>query len=224
MNVASWPPQRVLDYRKRYREALRLSGQKFLQVLSVAQIVREKKPVAGEICPLCGGPAEVDLFWSTSKDNPGVKILKKQTCCGGHPRRSSRYHPSEKGLARCPVQVEIVATETETSLEEPESAAADCSVTAEMQAPAAELPEPIFVPEEETSLQEPETVVLRLVPAQAPPPAAPRDPVGELDAVLSFLSGCPDDALDEIGRLAELTRQYKARRLCLKLRPVGVPR
>lgn len=180
-----------------------MSGQKFLQVLSVAQIVREKKPVAGETCPLCGGPAEVDLFWSTSKDNPGVKILKKQTCCGGHPRRSSRNHPSEKGLARCPVQVEIVATETET--------------------PSAELQEAILVPEEETSLQEPETVALRLVPAQAPPPPVRRDPVGDLDAVLGFLSACTDDALDEIGRLAELTRQYKARRLCLKLRSVGGP-
>lgn len=225
-----------------------MSGQKSIQILSVAQIVREAKPVSGEVCPLCGGPAEVDLFWSTSKDNPGVKVLKKQTCCGGHPRRTSRYHSSERVMAHCPVRVEIVVTEMETpaaELPEPETVTlrlvpadrvgdsgkvvAHCPVpvkivTSEMEAPAAELPEPILVQEEETSLEEPETVVLRLVPAQDPSPPASRDPVGDLDAVLSFLSGCPDEALDEIGRLAELTREFKARRLGLKLRPVGVPR
>lgn len=171
-----------------------MQGQKTIQILSVAQIIREKKPVAGEVCPTCGGPAEVDLFWSTSADNPGVKILKRQTCCGGHPRRSSRYHPSEKVVARCPVRVEIVATETEP--------------------PAAELPAH-HEESEDGILDEPETVVLRLVPAQAPPP--PVQDGTQLDAVLEFLTGCSDEMLDEIGRLAELTREYNARRRALRI-------
>ena len=164
-----------------------MAGQKSIQILAVAQIIHEKKPVAGEVCPLCGGPAEVDLFWSISSENPGVRVLKKQTCCGGHPRRSSRYHSSEKVAGRCPVWVEIVDTELET--------------------PAAEL--------EDTSLDEPETLVISLVPAQAPPLPVPRETAGELDAVLDFLSRCPDEALDEIGLLVEVTREFKARRACL---------
>ena len=158
----------------------------------MAQIVRPKKPIAGEICSLCGGPAEVDLFWSTSANSPGIKVLKKQTCCGGHPRRTSRFQPSEKGAPRCPVRIEIVASETATL--------------------AAELPPPVSVPEGATSLPKPEPVVLRLVPAQPPPPPPRPYAAANLDAALNFLSGCPEGALDEILRLAAVTREFKARR------------
>ena len=66
-------------------------------------------------------------------------------------------------------------------------------------------------------VEEPETVVLRLVPAQAPPPAVRREAAGELDAVLDFLASCPDEALDEICRLAEVTRELRVRRASLRI-------
>ncbi len=72
-------------------------------------LIPPKKAEAGEPCPKCGGPAEVDLFWSTSPDNPEVRVLKKQICCGGRPGRSSRFRPQP--TPHCPVQVVIVESQ-----------------------------------------------------------------------------------------------------------------
>ena len=80
-----------------------------VQVVDVPLLIPSKKTETGETCPECGGPAEVDLFWSTSPDNPEVRVLKKQTCCGGRPGRSSRFRTQP--LARCPVQVVIVESQ-----------------------------------------------------------------------------------------------------------------
>jgi hypothetical protein len=80
-----------------------------LQVRSVPLVLPPKKAEATETCPLCGGPAEIDLFWSTSLDQPGVRVLKRQICCGGRRGRPSRFRTAE--VPRCPVQVEILERE-----------------------------------------------------------------------------------------------------------------
>ncbi|MBN9420574.1 hypothetical protein ABS71_16345 [bacterium SCN 62-11] len=93
-----------------------MRAQAFLQVVDVPLLVPAKKAEASGTCPQCGGPAEIDLFWSTSPDTPGRKVLKRQICCGGRRARASRFRPSP--VARCPVRVEVVQEE-ETPEPEP---------------------------------------------------------------------------------------------------------
>ena len=59
------------------------------------------------VCPRCGGPAEMETFWSTSPNRPGLKILKRQIFCGKRPRRGFRNRPT----SGCPVVVEEIGTE-----------------------------------------------------------------------------------------------------------------
>ena len=59
------------------------------------------------ICPSCGGPAEMETFWSTSPQRPGLKILKRQIFCGKRPRRGFR----NRAVTGCPVVVEEIGTE-----------------------------------------------------------------------------------------------------------------
>lgn len=80
-----------------------------LQVRSIPLVIPPKKAEATGTCPLCGGPAEIDLFWSTSVDQPGVKVLKRQICCGGRRGRPSRFRTAE--THHCPVQVEILESQ-----------------------------------------------------------------------------------------------------------------
>ena len=60
------------------------------------------------VCPRCGGPAEMETFWSTSPNRPGLKILKRQIFCGKRPRRGFRNRPTSS----CPVVVEEIGTES----------------------------------------------------------------------------------------------------------------
>ncbi|MBX3166715.1 MAG: hypothetical protein KF760_04855 [Candidatus Eremiobacteraeota bacterium] len=84
-------------------------SQAIVQVVDVPLLIPAQKAATTEICPQCGGPAEVDLFWSTSPGCPGLKVLKKQTCCGGRRGRHSRFRAQP--LKRCPVKVEIVESQ-----------------------------------------------------------------------------------------------------------------
>src|SRR4051794_35607942 len=62
-----------------------------------AQLELSSSPEGGganHVCPQCGGPAEVETFWSTSPNRPGLKILKRQVFCGKRPRRGFRGRPS----------------------------------------------------------------------------------------------------------------------------------
>ena len=76
-------------------------------------VIPSRKIAMSDCCPECGGPAEVDLFWSTSPQEPGLKTLKKQICCGGRPGRNSRHRPTP--APRCPVQVVVVETHALTT-------------------------------------------------------------------------------------------------------------
>jgi len=67
----------------------------------------EEAAGANFVCPQCGGPAEMETFWSTSPNRPGLKILKRQIFCGKRPRRGFRNRPS----TTCPVVVEEIGTE-----------------------------------------------------------------------------------------------------------------
>ena len=86
-----------------------------VQVVDVPLLIPPKKAETGETCPECGGPAEVDLFWSTSPDSPAVRVLKKQICCGGRPGRNSRLR--NQPTVHCPVQVVIVESQTNPECE-----------------------------------------------------------------------------------------------------------
>lgn len=67
----------------------------------------EKKNEPTGLCPKCGGPADIDTFWSTSSDRPGYRVLKRQICCGQRPRRFQRGPIS----TACPVIVEEIRVE-----------------------------------------------------------------------------------------------------------------
>lgn len=69
----------------------------------------EEAPGSNFVCPSCGGPAEMETFWSTSPQRPGLKILKRQIFCGKRPRRGFRNRP----MTGCPVVVEEIGTEPE---------------------------------------------------------------------------------------------------------------
>lgn len=105
-----------------------------VQVADVPLLLPPKKAEAGETCPQCGGPAEVDLFWSTSPENPGQKVLKKQICCGGRPGRNSRYRTSP--VTHCPVQVMILEQAEVVALASPPepNPEPDLSLTARLDA------------------------------------------------------------------------------------------
>lgn len=66
-----------------------------------------EKAESNFVCPQCGGPAEMETFWSTSPNRPGLKILKRQIFCGKRPKRGFRNRPS----SNCPVVVEEIGTE-----------------------------------------------------------------------------------------------------------------
>ena len=91
-----------------------MKSQAIVQVADVPLLIPPKKAEAMEICPGCGGPAEVDLFWSSSPETPRLKLLKKQICCGGRPGRSARFRTTP--VARCPVQVVIMETASESEV------------------------------------------------------------------------------------------------------------
>lgn len=91
-----------------------VKSQAIVQVVDVPLLIPPKKAEAMEICPACGGPAEVDLFWSSSPETPRLKVLKKQICFGGRPGRSTRFRTTP--VARCPVQVVIVETASESEV------------------------------------------------------------------------------------------------------------
>jgi len=197
------------------------------------------------VCPSCGGPAEMETFWSTSPQRPGLKILKRQIFCGKRPRRGFRNRPS----VSCPVIVEEIGTEPDCAVVPPARKLSLSIVKLEV-VPPLESEVPDMNPKD-NSMESSEGVALGRgrLPAElrnqilemsstgmAPEdiamrvgrsPAAVRkvlstdEPAGEtleLDHVIDFLASLPEEAIDEVLQLARLQRERSQLRSSLEIR------
>jgi hypothetical protein len=194
------------------------------------------------VCPRCGGPAEMETFWSTSPNRPGLKILKRQIFCGKRPRRGFRNRPG----TNCPVVVEEIGTEaiSETPRKLQLTIVRPDPPLPEGEPPSMNPTEQPAENREGVSLgrgrlpAELRQQILQLAADGLPPddiavqvgrsPAAVRkvlaaDEVAEgqaleLDQVIEFLASLPDEGLDEVAQLARLQRQRDQLRSSLEIR------
>jgi hypothetical protein len=171
------------------------------------------------VCPRCGGPAEMETFWSTSPNRPGLKILKRQIFFG------------TEAISETPRKLQLTIVRPDPPLPEGEP-------------PSMNPTEQPAENREGVSLgrgrlpAELRQQILQLAADGLPPddiavqvgrsPAAVRkvlaaDEVAEgqaleLDQVIEFLASLPDEGLDEVAQLARLQRQRDQLRSSLEIR------
>ena len=186
-------------------------------------------------CPHCGGPAEVEEFWSTSPDEPTQQVLKRQVRCTKRTRRKSRWNLSAVDKA-CPVIVEhlsvksvVVSEHTEPDVsQELENSSGKLTrgkIPAEVKTMILTLDAEGKTPEEIAAVtnRSPATI-LRLVTrsyepsVENPPVTAPPKPSLCLERAIDFLAELPDEALQEIAEIASLIRRQQNLRERLELR------
>lgn len=194
---------------------------------------------ANFVCPRCGGPAEMETFWSTSPQRPGLKILKRQIFCGKRPRRGFRNLPT----TGCPVVVEEIGTEPDGGLA-PTFRKLQLSVVKLEVVPPLESEDLGMESSEGIALgrgrlpAELRNQIMEMSSSGIPPddiatrigrsPAAvrkvlsveesPGDNLMDLDQVIDFLSSLPEEAVGEVLQLARLQRERSQLRSSLEIR------
>ena len=191
------------------------------------------------ICATCGGPAEVETFWSTSPDRPGYRVLKRKTACAkASVRRGYRARFSQ--APRCAILIEEL---TEEAILPPIPLRSLTMSPAESHSPE-ESPRPVRgrVPAEVRSqilefhsqglplesiaekTQRSVATIRKIVgegddEGQDDSSQEPlRLDVLDLDDVIEFLSDLPEEAMDEILQLARLQRERRHLRSSLEIR------
>ncbi|MFN8610262.1 MAG: hypothetical protein U0931_22185 [Vulcanimicrobiota bacterium] len=192
----------------------------------------EDKADSNFVCPRCGGPAEMETFWSTSPNRPGLKILKRQVFCGKRPRRGFRNRPS----TNCPVVVEEIGTE---AISESPRKLQLSLVRLDVPAPVAVLPEESGMEQSESPAGGSQTLSSGRRSGQGMGPdgfagSAGRSPAAvgrvlvsdesgpdlaiELDRVIEFMAGLPEEGVQELLQLARLECQRAQLRSRLEVR------
>lgn len=204
----------------------------------------EERAEANFVCPRCGGPAQMETFWSTSPTRPGLKILKRQIFCGKRPRRGFRNRPT----TNCPVVVEEIGTEaineaprklqlTILRLDTPPLPEGEPLIMNPKEQPAegregvplgrgrlpAELRQQILQLAAEGLRPEEIAIQVGRSPAAVRKVLAADETLEEqitpeLDQVIEFLASLPDEGLDEVAQLARLQRQRNQLRSSLETR------
>lgn len=189
-------------------------------------------PYLNAHCPACGGPAFEEQFWSESPEEPGVRILKYMLWCGGRPFGKLRPRPGNPPK-HCPVVVKEI--ERQTLEEKPMQAPLEAT---EVQAPKSvrgrlsrETREEIFrLSQEGQSIAEiaqaigrSEGVVSKLLLGEtreldAVKPAPSREDLPGLNQTIEFLAQLPDDAIEEVVKVARLQREHSQLRQSLENR------
>lgn len=181
----------------------------------------------------------METFWSTSPQQPGLRILKRQVFCGKRPRRGFRSRP----IIGCPVVVEEIGTEPIAEFAPPTRKLQLSIVKLEVVPPSesevqamessegialsrgrlpAELRNQIL--EMSSSGLSPDDIATRVGRSPAAVrkvlsvEESPSENLTDLDQVIDFLSSLPEEAIEEVMQLARLQRERAQLRNSLEIR------
>lgn len=184
-------------------------------------------------CVKCGGPAEVETFWSTSPERPGYRVLKRKICCGkppvrrGYRARVQRTCPviieelAEEPIIiirnnpRRPVMAKSLPTPISQNLEDlPKSGRG--RLPGEVRSQILELHSQGMPPELIAERTTRSLATVKKVVACENSVENWDEP--DLDEVIEFLSTLPEEALDEVLQLSRLHRERRSLRNSLETR------